>query len=32
MNKRAIAPAIIFIAAIVFFVWFIASGAAVPGS
>ncbi|MBP2170031.1 YoaK family small membrane protein [Erwiniaceae bacterium BAC15a-03b] len=32
MNKRAIAPALIFIAAVVFFVWFIASGAAVPGS
>lgn len=32
MNKRAIAPAIIFVAAMVFLVWFIASGAATPGS
>ncbi|MEJ4043044.1 YoaK family small membrane protein [Erwinia sp. SLM-02] len=32
MNKRAIAPTLIFIAAMAFLVWFIASGAAMPGS
>jgi len=32
VNKRAIAPGLIFVAAMAFLVWFIASGAAMPGS
>ncbi|WP_231853282.1 YoaK family small membrane protein [Erwinia tasmaniensis] len=31
MNKRAIAPVVIFLAAMTFLIWFIASGAAMPG-
>ncbi|WP_438822117.1 YoaK family small membrane protein [Erwinia pyrifoliae] len=32
MNKRAIAPGLIFLAAMAFLFWFIASGAAMPGN
>ncbi|WP_139308768.1 YoaK family small membrane protein [Pantoea sp. 1.19] len=32
MNKNALAPAAIFIAAMAFLAWFILSGAAVPGA